>query len=195
MTSGTVDMPTASAPRTLEHPHLGRRLVRRAEQAAVHAFAAARMPARRATCSRSSAGSARVVRLGHVGKRSSPGSTAPDERIAEHEVDVIANEHQVAGREACDARRPRRWRRTACARRARAARAPESRRARASCPSYMWKRPASATTSRPPSAPAISAPGVSDDCRRSGKPGTSANGIATRVVDARRRVRRGPSRG
>ena len=83
------------------------------------------------------------------GKRVSPSRTAPDERIPEHQVDVIADQHQIARRgsrrgsppAALDTKSVRAP--SACATRTGSAAVS------AECPSYMWKRPAKASTGTP----------------------------------------------
>ena len=66
------------------------------ELSGVHAFAKENAPLRRnATRERRELG---VVRFGHIGKAKIARLDLADERIAEHQVDVIANQHEIAGR-------------------------------------------------------------------------------------------------
>ena len=86
----------------------------------------------------------RVVRRGHVGKaRAEPIVVRPDERIVAEQVDVVGDQHQVAGRpvrihSAAGVRHDR-----ASSRRARAARAPETSPAGANSPRSDESGPAS----------------------------------------------------
>jgi hypothetical protein len=79
-----------------EHAHLGWCFVGRSEQATVHSFGE-----RNALFARdfpSEPDEALVVRRRHVGKAHFVRTGRSDERIAKHEIDVIANQHQVTRR-------------------------------------------------------------------------------------------------
>ena len=117
-----------------------------------------------------------------------------DERAPAGQVDVVAHDHQRARPEARVEPARRRWSGRRSGHRAALNSSTGWMTSPGSLPSYRWKRPWSMTTTRPPSRPSEQAAGVAR--RRRGRPaGELRERDRDRVLDARRRGRRAPSRG
>ena len=98
-TSGTVDMPTVSAPSVAQHAYLGRCLERRAEPGCVHALAEIEAEPLSGYFRRRA--QLRVVRVGHVGEaRPEALVVRADEGRLRLEVEVVGDEHQLTRPEA-----------------------------------------------------------------------------------------------